>query len=105
MAQPGRGQWREDPDVVAAVDRFMLRVGRHIYVRRHDEAFNWSLEKFGYASGVHPNLIERIENHRSDPRVSTLVRLYFTLGWPDMLIVPTQTTPMTVGNSDQQLSA
>jgi transcriptional regulator with XRE-family HTH domain len=100
MAPTGR-PWAEDPDLRAAVDRVRLHISRDLAARR--EHHFWSHEALGKVSGVHPNLISRLEKTTVDPKLSTLVRVYYAMGWYVDLrtIAP---PPLTVGKTEPSLN-
>lgn len=78
---PGRRRRRreKDPDIAAAMERLLLRVGRDAHTLR-DRA-GWSQEAEAQAAGIHQETVQTIEKGIGDPRLSTLVRLFYVHGY------------------------
>lgn len=72
-------RWQDDPDIKAAVERLLLRVGRDVHALR--ERHGWSQETEAEAAGLHPDTIQALERSQGDPRLSTLVRLFYVHGY------------------------
>lgn len=73
------GRWSDDPDIKAAVERVMLGLGRDAYALRGRQG--WSQEAEARAAGLHPDTIQALERSVGDPRLSTLVRLFYIHGY------------------------
>jgi DNA-binding XRE family transcriptional regulator len=71
-------RWSDDPDLASAFERVALQLSADVHALR-DAAF-WSQDRAALASGLNVETIGDIEGLRTDPRLSTLVRLAFTLG-------------------------
>jgi transcriptional regulator with XRE-family HTH domain len=56
------------------------RFARNLQSARHDR--DWSQEKLGDRSGLHPTEISRLERAVRDPRLGTIVRLAKALKVP-----------------------
>ena len=70
--------WESDPDLRAAVDRLLVHLSSDIYARRRRHG--WSQEQLATVAGVSRDTILTLEQARGDPHLSTLVRLYWSLG-------------------------
>lgn len=81
--RPRRGRRKrqpsDDPDIRGAQERLLVLISRdaHALRARH----GWSQDATAYAAGLHPDTVQAIEKADSDPRLSTLVRLFYSLGY------------------------
>jgi DNA-binding XRE family transcriptional regulator len=74
-----RVRWVDDPECKAAFDRVMLRFSRDIHQFRTREGL--SIDRAAIAAGVHRDTVQAIEQLRTDPRLSTLIRLLHLFGF------------------------
>ena len=57
----------------------MLAIGKEAHAQR--ERHGWSQEAVARAAGLHPETVETVERSAGDPRLSTVVRLFYVLGF------------------------
>jgi DNA-binding XRE family transcriptional regulator len=74
----GGKRWRDDPDLIAAVERVLLQLSDDLNAAR--DLHVWSQEDIAAAAGIAPNTVLEIEKTRIDPHISTIVRLAFAAG-------------------------
>jgi DNA-binding XRE family transcriptional regulator len=74
----GGRRWNDDPDIAAEHEHVALLLGRALYELR--EWNDWSQEELAAAAGVHPDTVSGVERATGDPRLSTLIRLFFCVG-------------------------
>ena len=72
-------RWSDDPEILAAFERVMLQLGRNICELR-ELAGGWSIEAAARVAGIDAGTIGDIEALRTDPQLSSLVRVAFALG-------------------------
>jgi len=79
-ADSRRGRrWSEDPDLREAVDRVLVQLSQDVNLLR--EHVDWSQDDLAAAAGVSDGTVLDVEKARTDPRISTLVRLAFVFGY------------------------
>lgn len=71
-------RWQEDPDLRQVIERLQVQLSQDLNALR--ESAGWSQDALATAAGVSPNTVLDLEQTRSDPHISTLVRLAFVFG-------------------------
>lgn len=74
-----RRRWSDDPDLRESFERALKSISDDLSLLR--ERQGWSLEQSAQAAGVDAQTVLDIETLRTDPRVSTFVRLAFVYGF------------------------
>lgn len=69
----------DDPDLKAVFERALLDVGRALHALR--ERQGWSQEAEAIAAGLHRETVCELERCQGDPRLSTIVRLFYIHGF------------------------
>jgi DNA-binding XRE family transcriptional regulator len=71
-------RWADDPDLRAGFEAVLVDLSRDLYHQR--ERCGWTLDQAADAAGVDKQTILDIEKTRGDPRLSTVMRLFFIYG-------------------------
>lgn len=72
-------RWSDDPDLMQQHEHLMVQLSGDLH--RIRARAGWSLEDWSRVSGVHPDTIHSLEQARTDPQVSTLIRLLYPAGF------------------------
>jgi DNA-binding XRE family transcriptional regulator len=72
-------RWQDDPDIREHVDLLLVRLSQDVNALR--ELAGWSQDTTAMVAGVAPNTILDLEQARTDPHISTVVRLAYALGY------------------------
>jgi DNA-binding XRE family transcriptional regulator len=77
-ARPGR-RWYEDPDLKGSFDRLATRISHDLHALR--ERQGWSIDALAKVAGVSADTVLAVEQTRTDPQLSTLIRLLYPFGY------------------------
>jgi DNA-binding XRE family transcriptional regulator len=72
-------RWCHDPDISAAHQRSLLRVGDVVNRLRVNQ--DWSIDQLAHACGLHRDTVGDLERAVSDPKLSTIVSLAYVFGF------------------------
>src|SRR5687767_2834533 len=72
-------RWHEDPDLRELVDRLLVQLSQDVNMMR--ECRDWSQAELATAAGVADATVLSIEKARTDPQISTIVRLAYAMGY------------------------
>ena len=74
----GGRRWYEDKDLSGEHERLVLQLGQEVHLRR--ERLGWSLERLAAVAGLDEHTVHDLERGRTDPRLSTYIRILYALG-------------------------
>lgn len=91
-------RWADDPDLRDHFERLRVGISHDLHALRTRQG--WSIDDAAAAAGVDAQTVLDIEKTRGDPRLSTVMRLFFVYGQQLVVAgrpVPQPARPTVVG--------